>query len=372
MLKALLGVTIVCLSAATAAAQGDADMDERVRRYQEAMESRARAEGRQAPDREAIERMIRARTESRRPASSSTRPSGPPPSRTRPSSSSAARSSKARGPASRFVVSVDQARFLERKRVVYRAKHVPASNLADIVNKVLVSEARIAAARDRNVSPVTIVPQRLTNSLIIGAPADIIDGVLDLVEDLDRRQQMVSIEILVAEVAIGTAEKPDRSVSVSDGSIGELAAKLQQRPGLRILARPRLAALEGQPTSLTLGGRVPRIIGSYGGRSSGQSNRISMEDMGLTLGMTTRVNPDGLVTMEIDLEKSHLGADKEGMVIAAAKEGEPVKTLPVRTLKTQTTVSVADGQTAILGGITAEGGPHPIELLLLVSPRIAK
>lgn len=377
MWKALSAIMIVCLSAAMAAAQSDADEAERIRRFQEAIEARARATGRQPPDRETFERMLRARTQGR-PASlppsgmrgSGTQSSGARASGAPSSVTGAVRSSKSRGSMKRLVVSVDQARFLQTERVVYRVRHLPARDLANTVSKLLMSEAAIAAAQDRTVSPLTVIPESVTNSLIVSGPDDLIDGVLDLIQDLDRQQQMVSIDVLVAEVVIGASDQPDRSISVSHQSIGDLAAKLDQRPGLRILARPRLATMEGQPTSLTLGRREPRVARTS--RSAGRSSSGSRDDLGLTLGVSTRVGPDGLVTMEIDLEKSHPGADEEGIVVAAAKQGEPVRTPPVRTFKAQTAVSVADGQTAILAGIAAGGGPHPIELILLVSPRIAK
>ena len=56
---------------------------------------------------------------------------------------------------------------------------------------------------------------------------------------------------------------------------------------------------------------MPRITGASVS-SSGRVNNVEMENVGLILAVTARINDDGLVTMEVDLEKSQLGDADEG------------------------------------------------------------
>jgi type II secretory pathway component GspD/PulD (secretin) len=265
---------------------------------------------------------------------------------------------------------LEKDQFLARKRCVYRVKHLSATDLAETVNKLLVTEVTIAATSGVATSVATVVPDPISNSLVVGAEPDAIDGILDLIEELDRQPQMVSIEVLVAEVE-STEESDAALASISDQSISQLALELGKRPGLRTLARPRLAVLDGQSAFLRIGQRASRVTGLRIERTGQVRTTSTSEKVGLSMGFTVRINPDGLITMEIDLDQTDLGRADRGVPIATPSKGEPIYTPIEQTLKTQTTVSLADGQTAVLGQIGTRQGSRPTQLILLVSPRIA-
>jgi hypothetical protein len=127
---------------------------------------------------------------------------------------------------------------------------------------------------------------------------------------------------------------------------------LQENRQIRILSRPLIRTLDNQPAFIQVGQRVPRIVGSTVG-ISGQSNSITLENVGLILGVTPRISPDGRVIMEIDAEKSSIGPEEEGIPVAVSTEGTIIRSPRVDTATAQATVSAADGETVVLGGMIA-------------------
>ena len=139
-------------------------------------------------------------------------------------------------------------------------------------------------------------------------------------------------------------------LAASSRNISVLIRALQEDRQLRILSRPLVRTLDNQPAFIQVGQRVPRIIGSTIG-INGQSNNIDLENVGLILGVTPRISPDGNVVMEIDAEKSKVGPEVEGIPVAVSMDGTIIRSPRVDTITAQATVSVADGETIVLGGM---------------------
>jgi hypothetical protein len=110
--------------------------------------------------------------------------------------------------------------------------------------------------------------------------------------------------------------------------------------------------LDNQSAYIQVGKRVPRIVGSrFDNRIS--QNTIELEPIGLILAVTPRISPDGAVTMEIDAEKSEMGAEQDGVPVTVS--GDQVIRSPSFTVtRAQTTVSAQDGQTVVLGGLISK------------------
>jgi type II secretory pathway component GspD/PulD (secretin) len=73
--------------------------------------------------------------------------------------------------------------------------------------------------------------------------------------------------------------------------------------------------------------------------------------VGLILGVTPRISPDGTVVMEIDAEKSTLGPESQGIPISATNDGTIIRAPTIETTRAQSTVSAASGETIVLGGL---------------------
>ena len=139
-------------------------------------------------------------------------------------------------------------------------------------------------------------------------------------------------------------------LAASSRNVSVLIRALQEDREMRILSRPLVRTLDNQPAFIQVGQRVPRIIGTTVG-VNGQSNQIDLENVGLILGVTPRISPDGNVVMEIDAEKSKVGPEDEGIPVAVSVDGTIIRSPRVDTITAQATVSVADGETVVLGGM---------------------
>ena len=138
-------------------------------------------------------------------------------------------------------------------------------------------------------------------------------------------------------------------LSASSEAVSVLIRALQEKRRVDILSRPHIMTLDNQSAFVQVGARVPRITGTSTNQT-GQTNQIEMEDVGLMLGVTPRVSPDKMVVMEIDVEKSELGPEAEGIPVSIS-EGQVIRSPRINTTFAQTTVSAADGQTVVLGGL---------------------
>ena len=139
-------------------------------------------------------------------------------------------------------------------------------------------------------------------------------------------------------------------LSASSANVSMLLRALEQSKSLEILSRPQVMTLDNQPAFIQVGQRVPRIVGTQLNQI-GQVNNIQMENVGLILGVTPRISPDGNVVMEIDAEKSEIGPEQEGIPVSVSAEGSIIRSPRVNIITAQTTVSAASGQTIVIGGL---------------------
>lgn len=325
-----------------------------------------------------------------------------------------------------ILLRLDASDASKRRSRVYRLQNAPAIDVANAINQFLQTERQITLglAADR-VSPfeqiereVVVVPEIVSNSLIISATPRYFDEIAALVEELDARPPMVTIQVLIAEVDLDNIEELgfelgiqdsllfDRSViannvispgfnfnnlplgsassaaslatrentagqaltdfnvgrvndslnygglvlSASSESINILIRALQQSQRMDVLSRPQVTTLNNQPAFVLVGQRVPRIQ-SVNQTQFGVTNSTILEDVGLVLGVTPRISPDGMVVMEIDAEKSELGPIDQGIPISINNNGDVIRSPIINSTLAQTTVSARSGQTVILGGL---------------------
>ena len=146
-------------------------------------------------------------------------------------------------------------------------------------------------------------------------------------------------------------------LSASSKNLSILLRALRESRRVDVLSRPQIRTLDNQPAYIQVGQRVPRIVGSTVNQN-GQSNSVSLENVGLILGVTPRVSPDGTVVMEIDAEKSSLGPEQDGIPVAVSVDGTVIRSPRVDTTTAQATVSATDGETIVLGGLITENGQY--------------
>jgi general secretion pathway protein D len=139
-------------------------------------------------------------------------------------------------------------------------------------------------------------------------------------------------------------------LSASSENVSFLLRALQDSRRLEILSRPQVLTLDNQKAFIQVGQRIPRIAAANVTQFGFQTS-VMLENVGLIIGVTPRISPEGVVVMEIDAEKSELGNINEGIPISVTQDGSVIRSPILNTITAQATVSAADGETIILGGL---------------------
>ena len=352
-----------------------------------------------------------------------------------------------------LLLRLDEADAMQRQNIVYQLKNSPAVDVALAINEFLRNTRQVENASPATLNPfaqlekeVVVVPEPVSNKLIVSATPRYFNEVRTMIEKLDEQPPQVMIQVLIAEVALNNTDEFgielgiqdsvlfDRSLlgdlltvtsttnitspggavtsttqqnvvsatnepgfnfnnngplgnsgssqalgnagnvggqgisnfalgrsnaelgfgglvlSASSQNISALLRALEESRRLEVLSRPQVLTLDNQSAFIQVGQRVPRITGSTI-TQIGQQNTITLENVGLILGVTPRISPEGNVTMEIDAEKSEVGPESEGIPVSATSDGTVVRSPRINVASAQATVSAADGETIVLGGL---------------------
>ncbi|MCL4204927.1 MAG: hypothetical protein KJ000_20805 [Pirellulaceae bacterium] len=108
-----------------------------------------------------------------------------------------------------LLLRLDEDDIVERMNTVYRLKNAPAIDVAGAINELLRSRRVIEQATPGMRSAfelvereVIVVPEPVSNSLIISATPRYYEEVLRVVEDLDKQPAQVMIQVVIAEVML--------------------------------------------------------------------------------------------------------------------------------------------------------------------------
>ncbi len=255
-----------------------------------------------------------------------------------------------------------------RQRLVHRLANMPAADVARTVNELLRSEQPPSQAGGNMV----VLADAVSNSLILSGTPDEVQETVKLVEQLDIEPLMVCVQAVIGLVEsreglsllAPNPEGPELSCSHAEAC--ELIEQFSKSDAVKILARPQILTLDNQPAFLQIGHRVPRITTT----KDGQVLATELENVGLILGITPRVSPDHAVTMEIDIEKSEVGPEEQGIPLGVDAKGNVIRCPKIETAVAQTTVSIPPGRAMIVAGLALDGGEKRGELVLVITPHI--
>ncbi|HIB54448.1 MAG TPA: type II secretion system protein GspD [Nitrospirales bacterium] len=283
---------------------------------------------------------------------------------------------------------------------IYHVRNGIATELADILNSIFMQDQQAAVGQPRTAAvaasnqqatdtaqaqgiegkagitgEVHVISYATTNTLIIKAnPKDyeIVEGIL---EELDIVPRQVLIEVVIAEVTLTENTEfgieyafqdsatdiiplegssalgfTGRLLRIGSGDQRSLLATLNAFVGetkLRVLASPHIIATDGKEASIRVGDEV--AIRTSEARPTGADAGspvdviIQRRDTGTILRVTPHINATGLVTLEIDLEKSNVTPPPEGS-----------SDIGINKRTTSTTMVVQDGETVLVGGLIDE------------------
>lgn len=219
------------------------------------------------------------------------------------------------------------------------------------------------------VGDVIIVPDEMTNSLLVrAAPADW-QIIQQAIQGLDLRPLQALIEVLVVEVRHSddlnagvsflvedddgspSAELPGlagegdfvlRVFSTGDVNVDAALNALSATGNVRILSRPIVFAQNNQQATITVGSERPFVQSSIATPTGDQgllTQTVVYRDVATILDILPTINPDGYVNMLLTQTVS--SATNE------TQFGAPV----ISTREATTQVLARDGQTVVIGGL---------------------
>jgi len=140
-----------------------------------------------------------------------------------------------------------------------------------------------------------------------------------------------------ANVPFGTNP---RSILPSASLQAAIYAQVQRGEG-RIVSRPRIAAQSGSTAKIITGDALPIVTNITLSGVNGVSQQVQYVNVGVTLQIAPRVSPDGFVTSQIYGVVSSVTGYSQGYPTISQREAE-------------TSASVRDGETFVIGGLTQE------------------
>jgi general secretion pathway protein D len=222
---------------------------------------------------------------------------------------------------------------------------------------------------------VQIVPDELTNSLLIRATAGDWTILEQAIAALDLRPLQVVIEVVIAEVrrtgdleagvglfvsdqdvedgVVGegtTAFLPSTPsadaftldiLRTGDVDVGATLSALSSTGNVRILSRPLIQAQNNQEARILVGSERPFIQSSYTGVTGGGVSQevVQYRDVGTGLTILPTINEDGYVNLLLTQEVSSATAETQF--------GAPV----ISTREATTQILARTGQTVVIGGL---------------------
>ncbi len=207
-----------------------------------------------------------------------------------------------------------------------------------------------------------------SNALIINDIEQNIEKISEIVRNLDKKHLQVDINAKLVEVdveakqefginwdmlnlhksdwnAVGSASL-DEQLPLSSGTFkfgtvhswGELNAILQileKENKANIISNPRITTVDNREATILVGKEIPLIVADEAGNPITELTKI-----GIMLRVTPHVNTDRTITLDLHPEVSELQSEStaQGGVIISTAEAD-------------TRVDVANGETAVIGGL---------------------
>lgn len=245
--------------------------------------------------------------------------------------------------------------------------NVPAQTGLPVPGQGPVAES----ARGANLTgPVTIVPDQLTNSLLVRASREDFDVLAEAIGQLDIRPLQVLIEVLIvearhdrnfslgADVLVPPQDIGDGTIggTLTGGGLGDLIIRLmslgkpdidavlrlaQSKGDVQIVSRPVLLATNNTEARFLVGSQRPfvQVSRSLPTDAPSRDQVVQYRDVGTKLSVLPTINQDGYVSLIIQQEIN-------------AATGETQFDAPViSTREAATQVLVRDGQTIVIGGL---------------------
>jgi general secretion pathway protein D len=225
--------------------------------------------------------------------------------------------------------------------------------------------------------PLKVVADDAKNSLLIMANERDYQRILRVVQSLDVVPSQVLIEAVIAEVDLNddlqygvqwalqnkqgsttasfssavtgglAATFPGFNYALATGRVAATLSALNSLTHVNVISTPSLMVLDNKTAKLQVGDQVPITTQSATSTVTASTaivNSITMQDTGVILSVTPRINESGRVLLEIEQEVSSV----------VATTSSSINSPTIQQRKVKTTVVVNDGEVVALGGMIQE------------------
>jgi general secretion pathway protein D len=205
--------------------------------------------------------------------------------------------------------------------------------------EILAALAQIDVPQLQVAINVTMAEIRLTDELRYGIQYFLKSGSFGLGGDngsigLNTLAGNIARELPGFNFVLGSASSPDLIISAFD-----------EITDVQVLSSPSLVVVENERARFQVGDQIPittRTAESVIDPDAPLVSEFEYRDTGIILSVEPRVSEDGMVAMEIEQE------------ISSVVGGTGVLTPTISNRKVESSISVVDGQTVLLGGLISE------------------
>jgi len=210
---------------------------------------------------------------------------------------------------------------------------VPAHDVSNSLSKLFRDEPRL-----------TIVPDTLSNALLIRASEEVLDEVIDALKTLDRPPKVATFAVHLVQVT-SDKESVREALSGPRDQVKRAVSELQSDGDIFVSDRIELTTLENQPAHVQVGRQTPMVTGTNV-TPRGRMSSYDTVNVGTMVSLTFRANDKGVV-LDLKFEKSDIEQTQ------AEPDDDEQNPLPpdVTTTTLQTTVSLGDGQAIVVEGV---------------------
>ncbi|MEL7472372.1 MAG: secretin N-terminal domain-containing protein [Planctomycetota bacterium] len=279
---------------------------------------------------------------------------------------------------------LDEIEANERESLVYHLQNAQAAEAEQTLQSYFETEAQrirdllgpdqAGSALRQLEQEVTVVGDVASNKLVVSASPRYVDTVTRIIDEIDAAPPQVMIQVLLAEVtldeedtwgadfeigplggqayqvatsaasggvatAIGT---PNLSVATADFSL--LVRALEVQGKLEVLSRPQVTVNNNEPAFIQVGEDVAIVTGVERLDSGNTRSDVERRDVGIILNVTPSISNDGFVRMDIAPEISSVTA-------RTTQVSEDFEAPIISQRRIETTVTVQDGETVVIGGL---------------------
>ncbi len=235
------------------------------------------------------------------------------------------------------------------------------------------ADGRLVNQRDMT-NQITVIPDPNTNSLVVVTTPDNVQLLQQLLGQLDKIPEQVMIETMIVEATLDSSSKLGvewtlaqpklfneadvtgnaRSdfglqnanpalqgfrYTVSGGNISTFINALKTDDKFEVLSTPRIFTSNNVEAEINISQSIPYVLSQREDANGNLTYNYSFQDVGIVLTVTPRITANGYVTMDV----TQTANDLQGYTSFNA----PI----VNQRQAETTVSVKDGETIVLGGI---------------------